>query len=141
MKTISIRLDDTLNDELSDMLDAMGQTKQTFFETYARTALRQRRIPFIIEAPTTTNETSAIASSAFDLPLSGSSALMPTFATILESSQSSTADKTSKTIANNTSSKLQAFERLEAFRKNISHPVDPETERSQAMREKYGLIN
>ena len=126
MKTISIRLDDKLNDELSDMLDAMGQTKQTFFETYARTALRQRRIPFIIEAPVGTIEASTTSSPALD---SSST-----------TNQSSKGVETSKTGANNTNSKLQAFERLEAFRKNISQPVDPETERSQAMREKYGLI-
>ena len=29
----------------------MGQTKQTFYETYTKTALRLRRIPFTIEAP------------------------------------------------------------------------------------------
>ena len=40
MKTISIRLEDSIYEELSDMLDEMGQTKQTFFETFARTALR-----------------------------------------------------------------------------------------------------
>ncbi|MGN0484407.1 MAG: hypothetical protein ACI4HI_12735 [Lachnospiraceae bacterium] len=51
MKTISIRLDDSVYEELSEMLDAMGQTKQTFYETYTRTALRERRIPFIISAP------------------------------------------------------------------------------------------
>ena len=52
MKTISIRLEDSIYEELSDMLDEMGQTKQTFFETFARTALRERSIPFIIKAPT-----------------------------------------------------------------------------------------
>lgn len=51
MKTISIRLEDSIYEELGTMLDAMGQTKQTFYETYTRTALRQRRIPFLIEAP------------------------------------------------------------------------------------------
>ena len=51
MKTISIRLEDSIYEELSDMLDEMGQTKQTFFETFARTALRERSIPFIIKAP------------------------------------------------------------------------------------------
>ena len=53
MKTISIRLEDSIYEELSDMLDAMGQTKQTFYETYTRTALRERSIPFIIKAPLT----------------------------------------------------------------------------------------
>ena len=33
------------------MLDAMGQTKQTFYETFTRAALRERCIPFIIKAP------------------------------------------------------------------------------------------
>ena len=30
MKTISIRLEDSIYEELDEMLDAMGQTKQTF---------------------------------------------------------------------------------------------------------------
>ena len=51
MKTISIRLEDSIYEEPSEMLDAMGQTKQTFYETFTRTALRQRSIPFIIKAP------------------------------------------------------------------------------------------
>lgn len=51
MKTISIRLDDSIYEELGVMLEAMGLTKQTFYETYTRTALRERSIPFIIKAP------------------------------------------------------------------------------------------
>ena len=51
MKTISIRLEDSIYEELDAMLDAMGQTKQTFYETFTRTALRERSIPFIIKAP------------------------------------------------------------------------------------------
>lgn len=51
MKTISIRLDDSIYEELDTMLDEMGQTKQTFYETFTRTALRERSIPFIIKAP------------------------------------------------------------------------------------------
>ena len=38
-------------EELGAMLDEMGQTKQTFYETFTRTALRERSIPFIIKAP------------------------------------------------------------------------------------------
>ncbi len=53
MKTISIRLEDSIYEELDEMLDAMGQTKQTFYETFTRTALRERSIPFIIKAPVT----------------------------------------------------------------------------------------
>lgn len=53
MKTISIRLEDSIYEELGEMLDAMGQTKQTFYETFTRTALRERSIPFIIKAPLT----------------------------------------------------------------------------------------
>ena len=51
MKTISIRLEDSIYEELGAMLDAMGQTKQTFYETFTRTALRERSIPFIIKTP------------------------------------------------------------------------------------------
>ena len=51
MKTVSIRLEDSIYEELGAMLDAMGQTKQTFYETFTRTALRERCIPFIVRAP------------------------------------------------------------------------------------------
>ncbi len=64
MKTISIRLDDSIYEELSEMLNTMGQTKQTFYETFTRTALRERSIPFIIKAPpsdTHTNTNSKLA--------------------------------------------------------------------------------
>ena len=57
MKTISIRLEDSIYEELGEMLDAMGQTKQTFYETFTRTALRERSIPFIISAPITKKDT------------------------------------------------------------------------------------
>ena len=57
MKTISIRLEDSVYEELGEMLDAMGQTKQTFYETFTRMALRERCIPFIISAPVTPKET------------------------------------------------------------------------------------
>ena len=58
MKTISIRLDDALYEELNEMLNAMGQTKQTFYESFTRTALRERSIPFIISAPVKTKNVS-----------------------------------------------------------------------------------
>ena len=51
MRTISIRLDDRECDELDIILKQMGQTKQTFYETYTKTVLRLRKIPFTIEAP------------------------------------------------------------------------------------------
>ena len=51
MRTISIRLNDADYEMLDEMLEQMGQTKQTFYESYTKTALRLRRIPFIIEAP------------------------------------------------------------------------------------------
>lgn len=50
-KTISIRLEDAVYEELSEMLNAMGQTKQAFYESYTRIALRERGIPFIISTP------------------------------------------------------------------------------------------
>ena len=51
MKTISVRLEDSDYDMLSEMLHRMGQTKQTFYESYTKAALRLRRIPFVIEDP------------------------------------------------------------------------------------------
>ncbi len=57
MRTISIRLEDSIYEELSEMLNAMGQTKQTFYESFTRTALRERSIPFIISAPAKTKKT------------------------------------------------------------------------------------
>ena len=51
MKTISFRLEDSIYEELGKMLDEMGQTKQTFYETFTKTELRERSIPFIIKAP------------------------------------------------------------------------------------------
>ena len=42
MKTISIRLEDSICEELGKMLDEMGQTKQTFYETFTKTALREK---------------------------------------------------------------------------------------------------
>ena len=50
MKTISIRLEDSIYEELGMMLNDMGQTKQTFYETYTRTVLKEGFIPFIIKA-------------------------------------------------------------------------------------------
>lgn len=53
MKTISIRLEDSIYEELSAMLDEIGLKKQTFYETFTKTAVRERSIPFIIRAPLT----------------------------------------------------------------------------------------
>lgn len=53
MKTISIRLEDSVYNELGAILETMGQTKQTFYETYTRTVINEGCIPFIIKAPKT----------------------------------------------------------------------------------------
>ena len=59
MKTISIRLDDSIYEKLDSILEAMGQTKQTFYETYTRTVINGGCIPFIIKVPSSiTNEKS-----------------------------------------------------------------------------------
>ena len=36
---------------MNEILSGMGQTKQTFYETYTKMVLRLRKIPFTIEAP------------------------------------------------------------------------------------------
>lgn len=98
MKTISIRLEDSIYEELGAMLDMMGQTKQTFYETFTRTALRERSIPFIIRAPLDTHVT-------------------------------------------DTDRKLEAFARLEMSRKKSVEAFDYDKERSEALDEKYGIID
>lgn len=50
MKTVSIRLDDDELYELDILLEQMGMTKQTFYNVYTKTAIRERKIPFTIEA-------------------------------------------------------------------------------------------
>ena len=84
MKTISIRLEDSIYEELGDMLDEMGQTKQTFYETFTRTALRER---------------------------------------------------------SNNRRKIEAFERLEAIRRENKKEIDFNKEREEAMNEKYGIVD
>lgn len=50
MVTISLRLEDNLKKELDKMCDEMGMNITTFFMIYAKKALRERRIPFEVEA-------------------------------------------------------------------------------------------
>lgn len=95
MKTISIRLEDSIYEELGNMLDEMGQTKQTFYETFTRTALRERSIPFIIKAPL--------------------------------------ADQS------NNNRKIEAFERLEAIRRENKKEIDFNKEREEAMNKKHQI--
>lgn len=51
MTTVSLRFDDQMKRELDEMCDAMGMNLTTFFMIYAKKALRDRRIPFALEAP------------------------------------------------------------------------------------------
>lgn len=50
MRAVSIRLNDNDYDTLNELPESMRQTKQTFYETYTKTVLRLRKIPFTIEA-------------------------------------------------------------------------------------------
>ncbi len=51
MTTVSIRLDDDDKRELDEMCAEMGMNISTFYMIYTKKALRDRRIPFEIEAP------------------------------------------------------------------------------------------
>lgn len=51
MTTISIRLDDGLKKQLDEMCAEMGMSLSTFYMIYTKRALRDRKIPFSIEAP------------------------------------------------------------------------------------------
>lgn len=51
MVTVSLRLDDQMKADLDAMCNEMGINLTTFFMIYAKKALRDRRIPFAVEAP------------------------------------------------------------------------------------------
>ena len=51
MTAISIRLEDKDKEELDKMCAEMGMSVATFFVIYAKRALRERRIPFEVNAP------------------------------------------------------------------------------------------
>ena len=51
MITVSLRFDDEMKKQLDEMCDEMGMNLTTFFMIYAKKALRDRRIPFEIAAP------------------------------------------------------------------------------------------
>ena len=51
MKTVSICLEDSVYDELIKMLKEMGQSPQSFYESYTKTALRVRSRTFVVCAP------------------------------------------------------------------------------------------
>ena len=51
MKTVSICLEDSVYDELMKMLKEMGQSPQSFYESYTKTALRVRSRTFVVGAP------------------------------------------------------------------------------------------
>ena len=51
MTTISLRMDEETKRELDEMCEAMGMNISTFYMIYTKKALRERKIPFEIEAP------------------------------------------------------------------------------------------
>ncbi len=52
MTTVSLRFDDEMKKQLDEMCAEMGMNLTTFFMIYAKKALRDRKIPFDIAAPT-----------------------------------------------------------------------------------------
>ena len=51
MVTVSLRFDDDMKRELDSICEEMGMNLTTFFTIYAKKVLRDRKIPFEIEAP------------------------------------------------------------------------------------------
>ena len=51
MAAVTVRLDDRDKRELDAMCADMGMSISTFFAIYAKKAIRERRIPFEINAP------------------------------------------------------------------------------------------
>lgn len=52
MKTVTLRMDDNVKDDLDEMLASMGMNIATFYNIYTLRTLRDRKIPFDITAPT-----------------------------------------------------------------------------------------
>ena len=48
--TVSVRLEDDVKKELDTLVDDLGITLSSFFTIYAKQAIRERRIPFILSA-------------------------------------------------------------------------------------------
>lgn len=51
MITVSLRFEPQMKKQLDEMCEEMGMNLTTFFTIYAKKALRERRIPFEISAP------------------------------------------------------------------------------------------
>ena len=51
MKIVSICLENSVYDELIKMLKEMGQSPQTFYESYTKTTLRNRSRAFVVCTP------------------------------------------------------------------------------------------
>lgn len=51
MTTISLRIEDDMKRDLDEICDAMGMNLSTFYMIYTKKVLRDRKIPFAIEAP------------------------------------------------------------------------------------------
>ena len=52
MAIIELSMDDEMKKELDELCNAFGMDLNTFFMIYAKKALRERRIPFEVSAPT-----------------------------------------------------------------------------------------
>ncbi len=51
MASVTFTLEDSMKNELEEIVSEMGMNLSTFFTVYAVRVLRDRRIPFYIEAP------------------------------------------------------------------------------------------
>ena len=51
MKTVTLRLEDDVKEQLDCMLEKMGMNIATFYNIYTMKSLREKRIPFEITAP------------------------------------------------------------------------------------------
>lgn len=55
MTTVSLRFDEKMKQELDEICDAMGMNLPTLFTIYAKKVIRDRKIPFELEAPVATD--------------------------------------------------------------------------------------
>jgi len=71
---MTIRMDNDLKVQFDALCDEFGMSTNTSFNTFARTVVRNRRIPFIIEAPSkeeTISKGKAASASGLRSPRSG----------------------------------------------------------------------
>ena len=68
LSTFSVRMDETLKRQFDSLCNEFGMSASTAFNVFARTVVRERKIPFDIVAPKSNTPTKESGYSAFMSP-------------------------------------------------------------------------